>query len=291
MTLFTVTHKDDSVSLRNFIKDKFSTYSTREIERLLSRNGCEVNKMLQRFGSTKLKEGDQIKVMSSFLEKKSTEKLEIPILFRDEDFLVIDKPAGLSSNLKDLEPHFQETLYLVHRLDKNTTGALILALNPNAQKEIEKLFFNREIQKTYLALTHGRVPNSSGEIDQPLALKKRYEGGVIYKTTRYGKQALTRYTRLALSKAESLVELMPITGRTHQIRVHLSSIGHPILGDAIYTEKSISNYRVPHLLLHARKIQFTHPITGKNVIIIAPIPSVMKRSISTLFKKQKLCGF
>lgn len=247
--------------------------------------------MQQRFGSTKLKEGDQIKIMPSFLEKKSNEKLEIPVLYKDEDFLVINKPAGLSSSLKDLEPHFKETLYLVHRLDKNTSGALILALNLNAQKEIEKLFFNREIQKTYLALTHGRVPNPSGEIDQPIALKKRYEGGVIYKATRYGKQAQTRYVRLALSKAESLVELMPVTGRTHQIRVHLSSIGHPILGDAIYTEKSISNYRVPHLLLHARKIQFTHPISGKSVIIVAPIPSIMKRSISTLFKKQKVCGF
>lgn len=291
MTLFTVTKKDQEISLRNFVKQNFSEYSTRDIERLLARNGCEVNHSQQRFGSTKLREGDLVKVTTYFLEKKSSKKLSIPVLYQDDDLLIIDKPAGISSSLKDLQPHFKETLFLVHRLDKNTTGVLILALSLEAQAQIEKLFFKREIEKSYLALTHGRLSTSAGEIDKPLRLKKRYEGGVIYQAARFGKKAKTLYKRLALGKNESYIQLTPLTGRTHQIRVHLSALGHPIIGDAIYTEKPLSSHRVPHMLLHAHKIKFIQPISGKSIAIIAPIPLIMKRSISKLFKKHKICGF
>lgn len=291
MTLFTVMNQKEPISLRNFLKKNFEQYSTREIERLLSLNGCEVNNAQQRFGSTKLREGDSVKVMPSFLNKGLKKKVSIPILYQDEDLFVIDKPAGLSSALKDLQPHFQDPIFLVHRLDKMTSGVLILARNENAKSAIEKLFFNREIDKTYLAITHGRIANATADIDQPIKLKKRYQGGVIYQAAPFGKKAKTFYKRLALGKSESFLLLKPHTGRTHQIRVHLSSLEHPIIGDALYTAKPISPYRSPSMLLHAYKIKFVHPINGKNIAIIAPIPLIMNQSISKLFKKHKICAF
>ena len=291
MTLFTVKEQEQDVSVRNFIKQKFTRFSTRDIERLLAQNGCEVNSSQQRFGSRKLKMGDSVKVIPSFLEKGLKKNTPPKVLYQDENLMVIDKPAGLSSIIKDLQPHFKEPILLVHRLDKMTSGVLILALNKTAQEEMEKLFFNRAIEKTYLAITHGRISTSSGEITEPLKLKKRFQGGVIYQTTKYGKKAVTLWKRLALGKAESFLVLKPKTGRTHQIRVHLSSIGHPIIGDSIYTAKPTSAFRSPRMLLHAYKVEFTHPFTGKDIAIIAPLPIIVNQSISKLFKKHKICAF
>ncbi|MCH9633378.1 MAG: hypothetical protein S4CHLAM7_01030 [Chlamydiae bacterium] len=291
MSDFIVTKKDQNISLRNFIKLKFSDLSTRDIERLLAQNGCEVNNSQQRFGSTKLLEGDSIKVFSSFLGKTLSKVEPITTIYQDDHLIVINKPSGIASSIKDLQPHFNETLYLVHRLDKMTSGVLILAKTKEAQAAIEKLFFSRSIEKTYLAITHGRTSTSAGEIEDPIKLKKRFEGGVIYQTAKYGKKASTSWKRLALGKAESFLQLKPKTGRTHQIRVHLSSLGYPIIGDAVYTKESISNHKSPRMLLHAYKIEFTHPFTSKMIAIIAPLPIILNKTISKLFKRHKICAF
>lgn len=277
------------VSLRNFIKKKFTGYSTREIEALISQNGCMLNQRIERFGSTKLNIGDQVEVFPKFLKKKAQEK--IPILFEDEFILAIDKPAGLSSIQKDIEEAIGQKILLVHRLDKLTSGVLLLAKTKEAQKAIEKLFFDREINKQYLALVHGKILKKEGVIDKPLKLKKRYEGGVLYQTTLYGKPAITEWKKIMSSSSETLLSLQPITGRTHQLRVHLDSIERPIMGDPQYGTKISSTYHVPRLMLHARRISFKHPFLNKKVEIIAPIPSIMRDTISKLFKKHKKCAY
>lgn len=289
MEAYLVSEKEHSTSLRQWMRLKYPKFSAKDIERLLNQNGCQVNGAYERFGSKKLQYGDEIKVASFCV--KSPKDLAPKILYQDDELYIIDKPSGLSSTLKDLQPHFESRVFLVHRLDKGTSGVLILARSEGMQKQIENLFFKREIDKTYLAITHGRLSKEFGEINDPIALKKRFEGGVEYRTTRYGKKAETGYKRLGLAKAESFVLLKPKTGRTHQLRVHLSSIGHPIIGDALYTKEIQSKHVSPRLCLHAYKILFNHPTTGKRIAIIAKLPNSMELALTKLFKAHKICAY
>ncbi|MCH9631959.1 MAG: Dual-specificity RNA pseudouridine synthase RluA [Chlamydiae bacterium] len=218
-------------------------------------------------------------------------KEEIPILFEDDFIIAINKPVGVTSAQKELEKLLGKKILLIHRLDKLTSGLLLLAKTKGAQRAMEKLFFDREIEKHYLAIVHGRLVKNEGVIEKPLCLKKRYEGGVLYKTALYGKSAKTEWKKVVSSNTETLLLLRPITGRTHQLRVHLDSIERPIMGDPQYGDKTTSTLHVPRLMLHARKISFIHPILHKKIEIIAPIPIIIRQTISKLFKKQKKCGY
>lgn len=291
MPSFLVSPEENHTSLRLFIKNKQPDLSGKKIEQLLSRNGCEINGKTERFGSRKLFLGDQVKVHAHFLTTNALKVNPIKILFEDDYLIIIDKPSGLASNPELIKKELKKKVFLAHRLDKMTSGVLILAKSQEALEQMEQLFFKREISKTYIALTHGRVSQSEGEIKDPICLKRRFEGGVQYQTARYGKKAHTLYKRLALSKNESALLLQPITGRTHQLRVHLSSMGHPILGDPLYTETKASALVTSRLLLHAYKIAFKHPFTGKEIAFIAPIPIMFDQIIKKVFKKFKLCEF
>lgn len=286
---YSIDRDSKGVSLRNFIKKKFNSLSTRDIEKLLAQNGCRLNRSIERFGSTKLKLGDQVEIFPNF--PKNIEKEELKILFEDDYLLIINKPSGLSSSIKELEAKLNKTLYLAHRLDKQTSGVLILAKSQDALKKMEALFFNRLVHKKYLALVHGQLQQKKGVIEKPISLKSRYEGGVLYKTMPYGKEAITHFERLFSNKTESFLMLQPITGRTHQLRVHLDSIGHSILGDPVYRSQVKSTYHAPRLMLHARKIAFNHPFTDNRLEIIAPIPAMMRQVISVRFKNQKKCAY
>ncbi len=287
--LYSIDADSKGASLRKFIKNKYTEYTTRQIESLIAQNGCRLNQKIERFGSTKLHFGDSVEIFPSFLEDKK--KQEIPILYQDEFLLVINKPVGVTSAQKELEKLLNLKVLLVHRLDKLTSGLLILAKTKEAQAGLEKLFFNKEIEKHYLAIVHGQLIKPRGVIDKPLSLKKRYDGGVLYKTSQYGKSAVTSWEKVTGTKNETLLLLKPKTGRTHQIRVHLDSIGRPIMGDPQYGTKITSTLHVPRLMLHARKISFNHPLLNKKIEIIAPIPIIIRQTISKLFKKQKKCAF
>ncbi len=287
-TSYSIEAEHQGLSLRNFIKQHIIDLSTRAIESLLSQNGCLLNRSVQRFGSTKLRRGDQVEIFPQFLQTES--QASIPILFEDEHLLIIDKPCGLTSSKIALEKALGQKLFLVHRLDKQTSGVLITAKTPQAQQKMEKLFFDRKIEKRYMALVHGKTESHSGTIEVPLKLKKRYEGGVIYQTAEYGKMAKTLWKKLLVSKDVSLLSLRPITGRTHQLRVHLASIDQPILGDPIYKLNATSQH-MPRLMLHADRIVFDHPMTQARIEAKAPTPQVMKEQISKLFKTGKKCVF
>lgn len=287
--LYSIDASSQGESLRNFIKKKHSEFSTRDIEALLSRNGCKRNQLIERFGSTKLNKGDIVEIFPHFLQKKKL--TELPILFNDDDLIIIDKPEGVASSESELEPLLKQKIMLVHRLDKATSGILILAKTERAKEALEKLFFDRQIDKTYLAIVQGPVAAEEGIIDRPLRLKKRYEGGVIYHVAPFGMKALTEWKRLARSAKESFLMLKPHTGKTHQLRVHLEFIGHPILGDPIYGLESRSSLHVERLMLHARRVEFIHPFTNKRVEIIASIPIIIRQTLAKLFKKISKCAF
>jgi len=242
--------------------------------------------------------------------------MEPRIVFKDDCFLVIDKPAGMVVNraksvkgqtVQDLIESkikskkvkektlagnskfrdFYKRSGIVHRLDKETSGLLIVARTPEVFKNLQSQFKKREVEKKYLALVHGRVKPEKGEVEAPvgrLAWNRErfgvFPGGrpsrTKYKVKKYYRRASNDYT---------LLELSPVTGRTHQIRVHLKYLGHPVVSDSFYAgRKTAKRDRsfCPRLFLHAFRLLFTHPKTGKKVSFSSKLPRELERALKTL---------
>ncbi len=203
----------------------------------------------------------------------------LDIIYEDDDIIVLNKPAGLLSvpgrgadKADCLLSRLQSThpsALTVHRLDMSTSGLIMYALNSNIQSALGKLFTHRQISKTYIARVHGQLTTHKGSINQPLITDwpNRPRQKIDY---HQGKQALTHYEYIDTdTQGHSLVRLTPVTGRSHQLRVHMSSLGHPILGDQLYGTAA-SRSASPRLLLHACELQFTHPVTQQNVHLKCP---------------------
>ena len=197
----------------------------------------------------------------------------INIVYEDKYFIAINKDTGIEvdDNLIKLikEENLNiENLYLVHRIDKYTSGIVILAKDENIKKYFEDAFKNRNINKIYHAIVEGIVKNNKGTINLSIGKdKKNPNKRIILSVKSGGENAITNYEVLKKLKEHTLMKLNPITGRTHQIRVHLSSIGHPIIGDKIYS-KNAKIYKMKSFALIAKEIHFIHPITKKNFDII-----------------------
>jgi tRNA pseudouridine32 synthase/23S rRNA pseudouridine746 synthase len=200
---------------------------------------------------------------------------EIEILFQDEHLLLINKPSGLLS-LSGKNPrnkdsvHFRlvqdfPTATLLHRLDFGTSGIMVVALNKNVNAQIGKQFQAGAIVKTYTAILHGTLPNDSGTIELPIAkdppnfpLQK-----ICFET---GKSALTHYAVIERSVTPETTRVLftPISGRTHQLRIHSRELGHSILGCDLYASDAVFRM-APRLMLHATTIEFNHPLTGERI--------------------------
>ena len=197
----------------------------------------------------------------------------INIIYEDEYFIAINKDAGIEvdNNLIKLikeENNKIKNLFLVHRIDKYTSGIVILAKDENIKKYFEDAFKNRNINKVYHAIVEGIVKNKKGTINLSIGKDKKNPNKRIPLSVKSGgENAITNYEVLKRLKEHTLMKLNPITGRTHQIRVHLSSIGHPIIGDKIYS-KNAKIYKMKSFALIAKEIHFIHPITKKNFDII-----------------------
>ncbi|EAU46386.1 RluA family pseudouridine synthase [Salipiger bermudensis] len=204
---------------------------------------------------------------------------EIPILHEDSDLLVVDKPAGLLSvpgkgpELADcliarLERAFP-TVRLVHRLDRDTSGVMVFALTAHAQRHLGQQFETRKTRKTYIARVAGRLEPKTGSVDLPLIVDwpNRPLQKVCHET---GKPALTEYKVTKASDAESRVRLHPLTGRSHQLRVHMLALGHPIIGDPLYAPETAAEY--PRMMLHAEELRLHHPESGIGVKFRAKAP-------------------
>ena len=230
------------------------------------------------------------------------------MLTENEDFLVLNKAAGVV--VHPAPGHLDDTLVsallyhvkdlsgiggvlrpgIVHRLDKDTSGALLVAKNDRSHHELSRLFKNGEIHKTYLAIVKGRVAEPEGKIDLPVGRHPvhRKKMSVV---SRSGRQARTYYKRLRRyeSLPASLLEVRIETGRTHQIRVHMAAMGHPVLGDVVYggkkdVEESIhrSGGRVCRQMLHAARLEWVHPHIGGSVCVEAPLAADMEAVLALL---------
>jgi 23S rRNA pseudouridine1911/1915/1917 synthase len=229
----------------------------------------------------------------------TAEQIPLQIHFEDQDLAVIEKPAGLvvhpgsgsktGTLVHGLLFHFQDLSSaggksrpgIVHRLDKNTSGLLIVAKNNAAHARLSKAFQDREIRKTYVALVHGRLRQDEGTIElsvgrHPTARTKMSAG------TSRGRSAYTKYRVMERFANFSLLELEIKTGRTHQIRVHLSAIGHPVVGDDVYGERSYKEFTrkfgpLNRYFLHASTLRFIHPTTGVPLEFHSPLPAELQK--------------
>jgi tRNA pseudouridine32 synthase / 23S rRNA pseudouridine746 synthase len=207
----------------------------------------------------------------------------IPVLYDDDGIIAIDKPAGIAviperDRTKEhvlllLEQQLGLKLLVVHRLDKEVSGVMLFAKNPEAHRYLNEEFFKRSVRKTYRALVLGALPEENGEIDKPI---RQFGSGRMGVDEEKGKPSLTKYAVLQRLDDTTLVHAFPVSGRRHQIRVHLYHIGHPVAGDRMYGDKTVQQ-RYPRLMLHAEKIQFTSK-NGTAAAIQSDIPEDFQRA-------------
>ncbi|MFQ6370795.1 bifunctional tRNA pseudouridine(32) synthase/23S rRNA pseudouridine(746) synthase RluA [Shewanella sp. YIC-542] len=203
----------------------------------------------------------------------------LDILYQDRDIIVINKPSGLLSVPGRAAEHhdsaFSRVLQLhpqaqvVHRLDMATSGLLVLALRRNAERELKRQFQDRETHKVYLARVAGRL-EGEGTVDLPLICDwpNRPRQKVDFDI---GKPSVTHYQAISYGHRSTLVKLTPVTGRSHQLRVHMMSLGHAILGDGFYADPEVKAL-APRLLLHAAELSFTHPYSGEPMSFTTKVP-------------------
>ena len=207
---------------------------------------------------------------------KQAKKEALKVLYEDENIIVFDKPAGLLSMAKGatttestVADHVGGHQNLVHRLDRDTSGVILTAKNPEAKAYLQKQFQNRKTYKTYYAIVEGTPKLSEAVIDLPLA--RNLKQPTTFKVDPAGREAITQYKVLKSNGKYSLIELKPKTGRTHQLRVHLAYIGTPILGDRVY---GTGKYPSERMNLHAHSLEITIPGKdgGKRTTFVSPLP-------------------
>jgi 23S rRNA pseudouridine1911/1915/1917 synthase len=218
-----------------------------------------------------------------------------PILYQDDDLMVIDKPAGLVVQmshthqlltLEEMLPEQPDLVRrgLVHRLDRETSGVMVLAKTLQAQQNIQQQFKTRAVKKEYQALVWGRVADAQARIDAPIARHPKL--GYKFAVQQEGRQAVTEFWREAVYRYQdqyvTQLRVAIYTGRTHQIRVHLAALGHPIVGDIIYGRRK--DPRLVRQCLHAARLVLHHPRTGETLDIAAPRPDDIDQFVATCLR-------
>jgi tRNA pseudouridine32 synthase/23S rRNA pseudouridine746 synthase len=201
----------------------------------------------------------------------------ISILFEDEDLVAAIKPEGLASIperdkdrdnlLASLSAQLRMKLFVAHRIDKEVSGVILFAKNESAHRWLNEQFSKRAVRKTYVALAHGVIDQENGTIEKAL---RQFGSGRVGVDARRGKVSSTAFRVTKRFASYTLVDAIPFTGRRHQIRVHFYSIGHPLVGDLRYGDRSLQQ-GFPRLMLHAKRVDFRLP-AGPEVAIEAPIP-------------------
>ena len=286
----------DKPRLDDFVATQLPKISLTRIRRLIAEGDVLLNNEKSLKG-VRLGPGDRVTVKIFAAEKSSAtpEPIPLEILFEDEHIIAVNKPTGLLAHPSNTEKsgtltnalayHFWQTSGepvrpgIVHRLDRNTSGVMVIAKTPRAHRTLSKHFRERWVKKFYVGLVSGRVERDSGEINAPIGSDpKVWPHWRVLQESEGGKPAQTAYRVKRRFKAQTLIELEPMTGRTHQLRIHCNLIGHPIVGDPIYAstpDPIAANRKLKHHLLHAARLVFRHPATGKEMNLEASMPQSM----------------
>src|SRR4030095_5618497 len=271
---------------------------------ILNRSGAVQVDARQDKAGYRIRGGEIIEVDLQTLEPLplTPEQLPLQIYFEDEDLAVIEKPAGMvvhpgsgtktGTVVHGLLFHFKNLSTaggrarpgVVHRLDKKTSGLLIVAKNNTAHARLSKAFQEREIQKTYVALVHGKPRQDTGTVELLVGRHPTMRTRMAARKV-HGRSAYTEYRVLEHFRGFSLLQLRIKTGRTHQIRVHLSAIGHPVVGDDVYGNKSYQQFskrfgELNRYFLHAEALRFTHPVTGVPLEFHSELPRELQKLLT-----------
>jgi 23S rRNA pseudouridine1911/1915/1917 synthase len=285
---FHISPPDAGTRIDQFLAARLPVLSRSRIQDLMKSGHVLVNARETK-ASTKLRAGDHITVAEPppVASGTSAEDIALDVLFEDGDLIVLNKPAGLvvhpaaghwhGTLVNALLHHCQglssiggqERPGIVHRLDKETSGCLVAAKNDLAHRSLTRQFAGREVTKIYLALAAGEFREAGGIIDGAIGRHPIHRKKMTVLVGERGRAARTDYRVLRKLAAGTLVECTLHTGRTHQIRVHLKHLGHPLLGDEVYGRRA----GFERQMLHAWKLGFTHPVTAERLIFTAPIPA------------------
>ena len=270
------------------------------VQKLIEQKNIKVNGKETKH-SYKLKLNDEIEIFVPEAKEINLKAQDIPlnVIYEDNDIIVINKPKGMVVHPANGNPDgtlvnavmnkCKDSLSgiggeirpgIVHRLDKDTSGAIIVAKNDKAHIALSEQLKNHEVKKTYLALVRGIITENEATINMPIARSKKDRKKMD--VDKNGKEAITHFKVLGRYKNKyTLLQINLETGRTHQIRVHLSHIGYPIIGDEVYSNGK-NEWNVSGQCLHAWKLEFNHPITGKKISLEAEIPEYLKNIIKEL---------
>ena len=272
-----------NLSLLSFLqKMTQNKFTNRFLKRSIENGFCRLNGSYELFASKKLKTNDLVEMAIGLVEKKKDKKLKPMIFYEDDHLLVIDKPVDLICENDAVSDYIGQKILLAHRLDKRASGLLILAKQKKVFEKMKNLFAKRNVDKTYIALVDKPLKKKKGKIENYLALKRAFQGQKIYGASKRGKHALTYYSLICNTDKLSAVLCKLITGRTHQLRVHLSEMDHPILGDFLYAKKFEYPYFVSRLFLHSYQISFVHPFENKKMEFTSPLPGDFFKVINKL---------
>ncbi len=308
---FRVTEREVGRRLDQFLVESGLPLSRTQAKHLIEQRHILLNQSATK-PSARLKVGDVISGALPAPQPLSLIPQPIPlsVLYEDAFIIVIDKPPGmvvhpapgnLSGTLVNALLHHCQDLSgihgtlrpgIVHRLDKETSGVMVVAKNEEAYHHLAKQFKNRTVEKVYLAIVYGEMKEAEGLIDAPIGRHPDQRKKMSIRTAR-GRAALTWWKVLERFGLFTLLEIHPQTGRTHQIRVHLTSLGHPVLGDPLYGKRGKSGIldhprwrdclkRMDRQALHAYRLRLVHPRTGERVQFTAPIPQDMKETLDCL---------
>ena len=294
-----VSSEEKGKRLDSYIASICNDITRTSAERMIKSGEILVNDKMQKV-AYKINEGDVITIQKSEPKEIEIKAQDIPIeiIYEDNDIIIVNKPKGMVVHPANGNPDgtlvnaimakCKDSLSgiggeirpgIVHRIDKDTSGLLIIAKNDTAHVNMSEQIKNHEVKKTYVALVRGIIKENEATIDMPIGRSTSDRKKMT--VNRNGKNAVTHIKVLKRYDKYTLVEVNIETGRTHQIRVHLSHIGYPIIGDYTYSNGK-NEFGVEGQCLHAKCLEFKHPITGKEMKLEAPLPQYFQEILNTL---------
>ena len=308
---FTVEKSLPGGRLDTFLRTKFPAVSRGAMQRLIEQGHIRVNGQATKPTHTP-RAGDQVEIHWPDARPAEAQPEEMPldILFEDKSLLVVNKPAGLV--VHPAAGHEEHTLVnallhhcagqlsgiggvarpgIVHRLDKETSGCLVVAKNDETHLALSKQFAERQVKKIYNAIVCGEPARDSGEIRAAIARHSTHRKRMAVRDDDSGRAAHTSWRVLEKLNAAAFVEAQIHTGRTHQIRVHFEFLGHPVVGDETYGAKQnkklaeLTGYTAPRVMLHSRELSFIHPRTEKEMSFESPLPKDFHEALKRLHVK------
>lgn len=285
--------------LDKVVRDRIPGLSRSQGQKLIAAGDVTVDGRVRK-PSYQVTPGEQVSISLPSPEPRRTvqaEPIPLDIVYEDPHLLGVNKPPGMvvhpapghprGTLVNALLAHYpaiaeagrRDRAGIVHRLDKETSGILVVAKDASALRALQEQFRARQVEKTYLALVHGHVDPPEGIIEVPIARHPQDRQRMA--ALAEGKYARTRYRATESFREHTLLEVHPYTGRTHQVRVHLSWFGYPVVGDAVYGPEGGTLLRGRHFL-HAWQLQLAHPATGERLTLVAPVPNELKDTLEHL---------